>query len=160
MSVQHSLSDRNLMKSWRKKLVNICEIQFRLLVTCTFSSLFVFTPAPHPANHTPARGPLVWWQSLETEESMTFAISKLLVYFQMTQMPFDRTFLQLWLFWMGWMAAMPGVAVSTSQLCSCSLNSPPPAPAAAGGPDLPPPPPPLRWFPSKSHPNIPSICVL
>ena len=60
----------------------------------------------------------------------------------------------------GWVvqASMPGVAVSTSQLCSCS-----PALLLQQSEDqtlLPPPPPPLRWFPSKSHPNIPSICVL
>ena len=141
--------------------MNSCEIQFCLYLTCTFSSLFVFTPAPHPANHTGQR-PLVWWQSGETEELMTLAISKVSVHLLTTQMSFDRICLQLQLLWMGWMAVVPGVAVSTSQLCSCSPNPPPtaPAPAAAvGGPDTPPPPP-LCWFPSKPHPNIPRICVL
>ena len=55
MSLQHSSTDGNPMKSRSKKCMNMCDIPFRLVLMCTFSSLFVFTPTPHPANHTSQR---------------------------------------------------------------------------------------------------------
>ena len=97
-----------------------CHIPFRLALTCTFSSLFVFTPTPHPANQTNQQPLGLMAQSLETEELMTlelfrsrqsiFKLHKDLQECSAAVDGLDR----------GCDAIMPGVAVSTSQLCSCS----------------------------------------
>ena len=109
---------------------------------CTFSSLFVFTPTPHPANQT-SQQPLGLMEIFETrriDNTQEFKIT--LVYLRIAQRS-PGMFLQLWIGWM--VAVMPGVAVSTRQLCSCS---PLLLQHSEDQTLLPPPPPPLRWFPS------------
>ena len=100
MSLQHSLSDGNQRKSRRKKCTKVFKIPLRLLRTRIFSSLFVFTPMPHPGNQTSQRPPALMAILRNRRIDGTETLRSL----QMAQMSFARIFLQLRLFWMGWMA--------------------------------------------------------
>ena len=117
MSFQYSSSYGNLLKRRSKKCMSIGNIPFRLALTCTFSSLFVFTPTPHPANQTSQQPLGLMVQSLETEQLMTLKLLDHASLFPNCR-EISRNVLQLW---MGWIVAvMPSCQVWRYRLVSCA----------------------------------------